>query len=77
MKAQEKPETQVGQGAAKDKKTNGSAATTASPAKKRKVDVKEEPESEREEVDGDEDDGEDAKQLHQSLKGFDEDGEKV
>jgi hypothetical protein len=72
MKAQEKPGAQAGQGTVKDKKTNAVAEKRGPAAKKRKVDVKEEPK-----IQGEEDDGKDAKQLHQSLTSFNEEGEKV
>lgn len=73
MKAQEKGAPSAGQGAAKDKKTNGAGGKGARPTKKRKMDsevmmIKSE---------GEEDDGKDAEQLRQSLAGIDEEGEKA
>jgi hypothetical protein len=56
----------------RNKKIEGAAGRNARATKKRKVDVEEEPESQGEEANR-----EDAKQLHPSLNGFDEDGEKV
>jgi hypothetical protein len=56
MKAQEKTGTQARQVTLKDKKTDAVAGKRGLPAKKRKLGVKEEPESE-----GEEEDDEDAK----------------
>lgn len=72
MKAQEKAGTEGEQIAVKDKKTIAVAGKRGRPSKKRKVDIKEEPESE-----GEEDAEEDVKQLHPSLEDTDQEGEKV
>ena len=72
MKAQEKAGPPDGQSPVKDEKANGATGRGARPTKKRKIDFEETIKSE-----GEDDDGEDARQLHQSLNGIDEEGEKV
>ena len=73
MKAQEKTGAQAMQAAFVDKRAKGPGGQTSRLNKRRKVDIKEEPESEGEEGS----DGEDARELQQLLSGVGEEGQKA